>query len=95
MATVSDINTKIDAAIAAAESGDYANALKYAESAWMVMLALPDAEKEKERLEWSREGLERLVKHLRQKLKESLANQSGDDGTGVVIRPATVTYKRG
>ncbi len=67
------INTKVDAAITAAESGDHTTAVKYLRSALMAMNAMPDARKGNHELKWDRESLQRLLEH-----EEKLAaSQSG------------------
>jgi hypothetical protein len=55
MATIEEVKSKIDLAVTANESGDYATALKYLRSAEMILIAIPSSvERGNEKLEFSR-----------------------------------------
>lgn len=91
--TIDEINAAMAAAVAAQEAGDYATALTKTESAWMRICGLPDSEFENEKLEWSRDGLEKLLAWLRKRVNQTAVDSSG--GRGSIIRPVPVTYVRG
>lgn len=81
-------------AVEAQEAGNYAAALRKAEAAWMRLCGLPDSEFENERLEWSREGLERLLIWLKKRVNETAVDPT-TGSRGSIIRPAPIVYKRG
>lgn len=86
----------MDAAVAAQEAGDYRTALAKVESAWMRIAVLADSEFENERLEWSREGVENLMKWLQKRANaQSTAEANAADSRGAIIRPSEIIYKRG
>lgn len=91
---VDQINQSMAEAVEAQEAGNYAAALRKAEAAWMRLCGLPDSEFENERLEWSREGLERLLTWLKKRVNDT-AVDPGTGGRGSIIRPAQIVYKRG
>jgi hypothetical protein len=81
-------------AVEAQEAGDYATALRKAEAAWMRLCGLPDSEFENARLEWSREGLERLLTWLKKRVNDTAVDPT-TGGRGCIIRPAAIVYQRG
>ena len=92
---ITAINSAMDAAVAAQEAGDYRTALVRVESAWMRIATLADSEFENERLEWSREGVENLMKWLQQRANAQAAAESQASGRGAIIRPSEIVYRRG
>jgi hypothetical protein len=64
--TTAEINTAMNAAIAAQESGDYATALTKVRSVKMMLVAKPDSEFEREKLIWDREAIDVLYAELKQ-----------------------------
>jgi hypothetical protein len=71
--TTAEINTAMNAAIAAQESGDYSTALTKVRSVKMMLVAKPDSEFEREKLIWDREAIDVLYAEL----KQLAAAQSG------------------
>lgn len=91
MSAIDDINTAMETAITAQEAGDFRAALSSVRSAWMRICGLPDSEFNNEKLTWSREGLEQLMKEL-----QRLANgQMTDTTQRTIIRPVPILYERG
>ena len=64
MPTVAEINTRIDAAVAFMDAGDYASAKSKLETVQVLMVALPDAEKGDESLKWDREAVDAALQRL-------------------------------
>lgn len=59
----------------------------------MRICGLPDSEFENERLEWSRDGLEKLLHWLRERVNQTAT--AADGSRGAIIRPCSVNYLRG
>jgi len=79
--SATSINTKITAAVAAQESGDYESALSYLRSAKMLLAALPDSVHEERELTWDRTAIDAAIRDL-----EMLRGATSG------IRRTTVTY---
>jgi hypothetical protein len=63
--TTAEINTAMNAAIAAQEVGDYATALTKVRTVKMMLVAKPDSEFEREKLIWDREAIDELYAELK------------------------------
>ena len=65
MATVANVNTYADAAIAAVLAGDLATAATQARAAQIALATLPDARSDSESLTWDRESIATLIKEIK------------------------------
>lgn len=63
--TTAEINTAMNAAIAAQEAGDFATALIKVRTVKMMLVAKPDSEFEREKLIWNREAIDELYAELK------------------------------
>lgn len=81
------------AATEAQQSGNYTLARQRVETAYMLIVALPDSEFERERLEWDREGLAHLLEYLQARINATATDACGNRGT--ILRPVDVIYERG
>jgi hypothetical protein len=90
--TIDDINDAMDEAVAAQEAGDYKAALVKVESAWMRICGLPDSEFQEERLQWSRDGISKLMEWLQKKANAQAAANS--DSRGSIFQTTDIIYKR-
>jgi hypothetical protein len=77
MATIAQINAKVDAAVAAQEEGDYATALAYLRSARMMLAAKPDSGSAGESLRWDRPAIEAMIRDLAKARNASAGIQRG------------------
>jgi len=79
MATISDINTAVSAAIAAIESNDYDTALAKALAAQIYIASMPESELRDKRLRWDARGIDQLVDQIRE-AKRDAGSASAQDG---------------
>lgn len=78
------INTKVAAAIAASEAGDYATATTLVESAKLLLAAMPDRQAgDGVTLTWDRAAIDTLLAHYRRRA-----------GAAVGITRTKITYTR-
>jgi hypothetical protein len=89
---IADINTAMEAAVAAQEAGDYATALHKMESALMRISVLPNSQFDDERLEWDRPAIQSLIEYLKGRVASQTT--SGQPRTNL-IRPNEIRYERG
>ena len=82
MASPSDIQTRVDAAIVAIDAGSYDTALKEIEVAELIVASLPDAGERGASLNWS-DRLAKIREHIQQRKAESKAASLG----GIARRP--------
>lgn len=91
--TAAEIETLIDAANSAAESGDHATALAKLRQAKALISALPDSSRAGDELSWDRAALDLLIGEYRREAAAASGNtQSAGDGAGV--QRSKITYKR-
>jgi len=62
--SVEAINTKVDLAVAAQETGDYATALTYLRSAAMLLAGISDSQKGDKSLRWDRSAVQNMIAEL-------------------------------
>jgi hypothetical protein len=72
--TAQQINDKVDLAVSAQESGDFAAALAYLRSAWLGLAGLPDSTSPESGLRWDRQAISAMMAELR---KAQAAARSG------------------
>jgi len=82
--SVTDINTRVSAAVAAIDSGDYATALVKLLGAKALLAAMPDTKHGEVELEWDREAIDSLITSVRT-AQIGASNSSG-------LRRTNVTY---
>jgi hypothetical protein len=84
--SVADINTRVDAAVAAIDAGDYDSAYSKLLSAQALLAATPDSQKNSASLRFDRAAIAALIDTVRREIGRA----SG--GRGVVRQ--NVVYKR-
>lgn len=89
MGAIADINTKVQLAVTAQESGDYTSALAYLRSAQMLMAGLPNTSAEGESLTWNNAAIAAMVAKLEQL---QAANLAASGGLG--LRRTKIKYQR-
>ena len=91
--SVSALQTKRDAAIAAMESGDYASAIQYALSAKMLLATMPNANRSadggSQGLSWNAQAIDSFIGECKQLQTASAVSSSGIRCTKVrYVRPS-------
>jgi DNA-binding transcriptional regulator LsrR (DeoR family) len=89
----SQINSKVAAAIAAQESGDYATALTYLRSAKMLLAGIPNVAQESSSLQWDRTAIDSMITDLKQ-LAAAGSSSTVTASQRRGIRRTNITYKR-
>lgn len=79
--TTAEINTAMNAAIAAQEDGDYATALKKLRTVKMMLSAKPDTEFDREKLTWDREAIDAIYEELKR-----IDSTTSDSPRGSLLR---------
>lgn len=83
MATVTQLNTYMDAATSAIASGDWSTAETQLMAAWSCLLALPDAGQGNMNTRWDRASIQKLLDDVRDKITPSATDVSGSMGGGI------------
>lgn len=84
------IEAAADDAIALAEAGNYAEALKRARTAKWLIATIPDTEVNEERVRWDRAALTSMVDDLERLVREAPPEA---DGTNALIRPISLSFR--
>jgi hypothetical protein len=83
--TTAEINTAMNAAVAALRAGDYATAYTEALAAQGLMLAKPRSNFDRDELEWAPEKIDAFVDRMA-KLKRSMAGARGGSFKQIPVR---------
>lgn len=86
----SRIEQAAEDAIALAEAGNYADALKRARTANWLITTLPDTEVNEERVRWDRAALKTMVDDLERLAREAPPD---DAGHGALVRPIEISFR--
>jgi hypothetical protein len=89
--TVDEINSEMNAAIAAFRSGDYSTAYTHARAAQMMLSVKPDTSFSDEELTFDRESLNQLVKELKSESRQS-TNSGQITQIQVLPQPTRIGY---
>jgi hypothetical protein len=86
----SRIEQAAEDAIAFAEAGNYAEALKRARTASWLIATIPDTEVNEERVRWDRAALKQMVDDLERLTREAPID---DAGHGALVRPIEISFR--
>ncbi len=87
MATSAQITAKVNEAIAANESGDYATALQALTSARMLLLATPNTSHDGSSVQWDRAAIDSLIVEVRRAQTQASLTSGG-------MKMTKITYRR-
>jgi exosome complex RNA-binding protein Rrp42 (RNase PH superfamily) len=87
MAKLSDLQSRIESAVAALDAGNYASALTLARGAALLIVAVPDSEFQGEKITIDRESLKNTIAELNRAAASAAMASNG----GIVTQDITVT----
>lgn len=90
MATLAQLRTRLDQAVAARDASDYAACLRHLDAASIMLLGIPTSEFDGDKQDWeaTKTNINKTITQIRQ---QAMADQAGDAG-GIIS--LDITYKR-
>lgn len=89
MATITEFQTAIDAAVTAYQAGDLSTALVQARSAQLLLIGNPDATDGAHDLKWDRQSIQNFIDDIKAELAGAATDSDGVN-TGGIQRTAVV-----
>jgi argininosuccinate synthase len=78
MANLADLQTRIDAAVAAMDAADWDGCIRLADGAMLIMAAIPDSTFDgNDQIRFDRQGAAQILGSIKKRANSALANASG------------------